>query len=109
MIQDKPRTGHLYVISPQLTHYMNVIAFHSEFFTAFLSPKFLYAYLDFRFSGKVKDYMKEEFLIYDVPVKYFSRTNEILYYDWDDKIERNQFGAMLMVEQIVILDMIVLF
>ena len=35
--------------------------------------------------------MKEEFLIYDVPVKYFSRTNEILFYDWDEKIERNQF------------------
>lgn len=75
--QDKPKSGHLFIITPTLVNNANVFDFHKTFFLAFLHPQFLYAYLDFQISGVVKPYMKEKNLIDDRPRKHDLLTNEI--------------------------------
>jgi len=77
LTKDKPGTGHLFVIAPQLENNKNFFSFQLEFFKSFLSPDFLIAYLDFKLSGKVKPYMKTKFLIDDRPKEYNINTNEI--------------------------------
>ena len=58
LVQDKPRKDHLYAISPQLENKSNAASFHLEFLKAFLSFPFLYEYIDYKFSGRAKPYMK---------------------------------------------------
>jgi hypothetical protein len=51
----------------------------------------MYAYLDYRFSGRVKDYMKEEFLLLDIPVKYEVTTNELRFPFNDERLAKNTY------------------
>jgi hypothetical protein len=91
LIQDKPKTGHLFVISPQLENNENLFSFNFEFLKAFLSPKFLSAYIDFKLSGKVKPYMKNDNLIDDRPSKYDLSTNEIRFDAFEALINKGEY------------------
>lgn len=92
LLQYKPKTGHLFVIPPQLVNNKNILSFQLEFLKAFLSPKFLFAYIDFKFSGKVKQYMKTDYLIEDAPVFYDKKSNEIQFTEFEKMIlEGNYF------------------
>lgn len=84
LMQDKPKTGHLFMISPQLESvgknvferfYQHTI-FHLANFKGFLSPLFLYTYLDFKMSNRVKPYMVKNFFLNEKPFTYDSIHNE---------------------------------
>lgn len=91
LIQDTAMSGHLFVISPKLVGNSNIIEFHKTFFSAFLSPKFLYAYLDYQISGEVKPYMKENKLLDDAPYNYEIATNEIRHEYFEKLIAEKQY------------------
>lgn len=91
LIQFKPKTGHLFVIPPQLVNNKNLLSFHLEFLKAFLSPKFLFAYIDFKYSGKVKQYMKTDYLIEDSPISYDNKTNEIQFTEFEKMISEGKY------------------
>lgn len=91
LVQDKPNSGHLFVISPALVNNSNIIDFHKTFLLAFLSPKFLYAYLDYNISGLVKPYMKESKLLDDRPRNYDVETNEVRYEYFENLIRENKY------------------
>lgn len=91
LVQDKPGTGQLYIISPELVGNSNLADFHWTYFKSFLSPMFFYAYIDFRISGKVKLYMKKFHLLDDTPFYYDSVTNEIRFDNFEDSIRLNRF------------------
>lgn len=91
LTKDKPGTGHLFVIAPQLENNKNFFSFQLEFFKSFLSPDFLIAYLDFKLSGKVKPYMKTKFLIDDRPKEYNINTNEIRFEIFETLISEGKY------------------
>jgi hypothetical protein len=91
LIQDVGREGHLSVISPALVNNSNLIEFHRTFFLAFLTPKFLYAYLDFKFSGKIKPYMKKGALLDDSPRNHDVSTNELRFDYYENLIVKGEY------------------
>ena len=91
LIQEKSKSGHLTIISPQLVNYSNIINFHFTFFKTFLNPNFFYAFIDFKISGKVKPYMKNEFLLDDRPLNYNYRTNEMRFDYFEELISQNKY------------------
>ncbi|MCF8429431.1 MAG: hypothetical protein K9G64_04800 [Bacteroidia bacterium] len=91
LIQYKPKSGHLFVIPPQLVNNRNILTFHFEALKAFLSPKFLLAYIDYKISGKVKPYMTADYLIEDSPIWYESKTNEIRFSTFEKMIAAGTF------------------
>lgn len=91
IIQDKPKEGHLFIISPPLVNNSNLFDFHKTFFSAFLNPKFLFAYLDFTLNGKVKPYMKKAYLLDDRPHNYDINSNEIRYDYFEYLIQKNKY------------------
>ncbi len=91
IIQDKPKEGHLFIISPPLVNNSNLFDFHKTFYLTFLNHKFLYAYLDFKLSGKVKPYMRTSYLLDDRPLNYDITTNEIRYNYFEKLIEDGKY------------------
>jgi len=91
LIQDKGRDGHLSVISPDLVNNSNFFEFHRTFFLAFLTPKFLYAYLDFKIAGKIKPYMKKGALLDDSPRNHDFITNELRFDYFDTLIAKGKY------------------
>jgi hypothetical protein len=89
LAQDQPRTGHLVAVSPQLENNKNLFSFHYENFKAFIYPSFIYAYLDFKLSGKVKPYMMN--LIEDIPRVYDVNTNEFRLEKLEELIRKGEF------------------
>lgn len=89
--QDRPRSGHIFITSPQLVNNSNLLEFHKTFYFAFLSPKFFYAYMDFRQSGKFKPYMKKNGLLNDIPQSYDIKTNEIRFDYFEKMIEEDKY------------------
>ncbi|NBX80229.1 MAG: hypothetical protein EBQ94_07605 [Flavobacteriales bacterium] len=85
------KKGHLSVIAPPLVDYSNLAEFHKTFFEAFISPKFLRAYFDFKINGKVKDYMKEEHLIDDRTFEYDYKTNEMRFVEIENQIKNGTY------------------
>jgi hypothetical protein len=61
--------------------------FQLDFFKTFVSKDFLIAYLDFKISNKMKDYMKG--FLEDKPVEYNLKYNEIQMKYLDDILEQN--------------------
>lgn len=57
------RQGHLFRIHPKLEDDGNYLQYHMAYIKSFLNPSFLYAYIDYRISGKVKPYMTTDFLL----------------------------------------------
>jgi hypothetical protein len=86
LARDKSLEGHLFIIPPQLENNINIVKFHATFFKVFCYYKFLYAFLDYKISGKVKDYMRDNLLLDDEPVDYNQITNEIRLLDAEEKI-----------------------
>ncbi len=91
LVQDTPKKGHLFVISPVLVNYINIYNFHLSFIKAFLSFKFLFTYADFRLSGHIKPYMKTNFLLDDEPLKYDVLTNEVRQDFFEKCIQENRY------------------
>ena len=91
LMQDQPRTGHLFVIPPQLEGNENFVSFHAEFLKSFISFKFLYNYIDFKLSGKVKPYMKADKIIDDRPTIYNPVTNEIRFDFFENLISEEKY------------------
>lgn len=88
--QDKPKSGHLGIISPALVGNSNIVEFHKTFFSAFMNPKFLYAFLDYKIFGKIKTYMKEGYLLDDRPLDYDLFTNEVRFDYFENLIKQNE-------------------
>lgn len=78
--------GHLYIKHPLLSG-QNLSAFQLQFFKTYCSLNFLYAYLDFKLSGRFKPYMKTKGLLDDVPVDYDLKYNEMKLSEFDNLIE----------------------
>lgn len=91
LIQVKPKSGHIGTISPILINNSNLLDFHLTSFEAFISPIFLYTYLDFKISGKIKPYMKENHLLSDTPLNYDIKTNEIKFDLFEELINKNEY------------------
>ena len=84
--KDKSLEGHLFIISPQLENNKHIVKFHTTFFKVFCYYKFLYAFLDYKISGKVKDYMRDNHLLDDRLFDYNQITNEARNLDAEEKI-----------------------
>lgn len=91
LIQDKEKSGHLGIISPVLVNNSNIFEFHKTFFLSFLTPKFLFAFLDFKISGYVKPYMKKNYLLDDRPMNYDVMTNELRFDYFEELIRKNKY------------------
>jgi len=91
LILNKPRTGHIYAISPHLENNKNLFYFHFTFLKAFFSPKFLYAYIDFKLSGKVKPYMIRGHLLDNRPFVYDNITNEMQFANFEKLISEGKY------------------
>ena len=88
LIQTEEKKGHLFINHPALSN-QNWFSFQFEFFKSFLAPDFLKAYLDFKFNNKVKDYMKNDFLLSDAPIDYNNKYNEIRFSNFEEIIKEN--------------------
>lgn len=86
-----PKTGHLGVISPQLVNYENWFDFQITSLTGFLNVQFLYAYLDFKITGKLKPYMHRNHLIEMRPFTYNPVINQFSFYYYDKLISNNKY------------------
>jgi hypothetical protein len=91
LIQDKPKSGHLFIISPALVDNSNIIEFHKTFFSAFLTPKFLYAFIDYKISNRIKPYMKKGSLLDDRKQNYDNKTNELRFDYFEDLISKGKY------------------
>ncbi len=91
LVQSRPKTGHLFMISPALVNDSNLVAFHMANFNAFLSPKFLYAYMDSKISGQFKPYMKKGGLLIDHLITYDAISNEIRSDHYEELIKANNY------------------
>lgn len=89
--QIEEKKGHLFISHPTLSE-QNWFSFQLEFFKSFLSPDFLRAYLDFKFNNKVKDYMKNDFLLNDAPIDYNNKYNEMKFSNFEEIIKKNATG-----------------
>jgi len=70
-------SSHVFIISPQLENYENILDFHLAFIRAFFTPRFMVAYFDYKIHGKVKPYMTKNSLLDDRPIHYELTNNEI--------------------------------
>lgn len=80
--------GHLSLKHPLLSG-QSWLDFQQEFFKAFLSSRFLLAYLDYSLTHRVKKYMKAGYLLSDHPIDYDLRHNEIRFGTDEQLIRRN--------------------
>jgi hypothetical protein len=85
------RQGHLYIISPQLEDNNNLFDFHLTFIKTFYNLKFMMAFIDYKTSGKIKEYMKNKNLLDDKPLHYDVVTNEITFPDFEESIENGLY------------------
>lgn len=91
LTQVKSSQGHLFIISPQLENNKNIIDFHLTFFKVFFSPIFLFAYFDYKLSGKVKNYMVKENLLDNTLIHYDLETNETSCPQFEMLIENGEY------------------
>ncbi len=80
--------GHLFAKDPHISGQVH-LSFQLECFQAFFDVKFFRAYLDYKLSGRVKEYMKKDFLLDDRPLYYNYVNNEIRQPYFEDMIARN--------------------
>ncbi|SMO92605.1 hypothetical protein SAMN06265379_11616 [Saccharicrinis carchari] len=85
----KPKSAHSYIISPALVNNSNIIEFHIAFFTAFLTPNFTYAYLDYKISNKMKPYIKK--VLDDRQKNYDNKTNELRFDYFENLISKGKY------------------
>lgn len=88
---DKPKSGHLHITSPVLVNYKNFVMFHWSFLKAFLTPEFLFAFFDFKFSGTIKPYMEDKFLFDNIFRNHDIITNNVRYDQLEDLIKKDKY------------------
>ena len=69
--------NHLTILAPQLASWAGKMQFHWVNFRTFITPKFLYAYLDYNLTGKLKPYMTRQSLLNEDMFAYDVRRNEM--------------------------------
>ena len=84
----QPLKGHLTLIHPDLSN-QNWVTFQMEYFKTFLLFDFLFAYLDYKYSSQVKDYMKNSSLLSDNFFTYNSKYNEMRFNLSENEIKLN--------------------
>jgi hypothetical protein len=80
--------GHLFLKDPRISGESN-IGFQVECLKDFFDFSFLRALVDFKVSGKMKDYMQKEFLLDDRPFYYDYVTNEVRLDFFEQMIRNN--------------------
>lgn len=91
LVKDVPNSGHLFMMSPQLVDYDNIVDFHRTYFKAFLTPEFLKAYIDFKLTRKIKPYMVDNHLLNSARRKYNDITNEVRMDYFEDLIKKGKY------------------
>ncbi len=80
--------GHLFLKDPLISG-QNRLAFQTDMLKDFFDFDFLRALLDFKLSGKIKDYMKKDFLLDDKPFFYDYVTNEVRMDHYEEMIRKD--------------------
>lgn len=80
--------GHIFVKDYRLSG-ENRIAFQVDFLKDFFDFDFLRALLDFKVSGRIKDYMTKDFLLDDRPFDYDYVTNEVQLSYYENMIRKD--------------------
>jgi hypothetical protein len=80
--------GHLFIKDPRLSGESR-LGFQVDMMKDFFDFDFLRALLDFKMSGKIKDYMKKEFLLDERPFQYDKVTNEIRLAYYEEMIKKD--------------------
>jgi hypothetical protein len=83
--------GHLFIISPQLENYANMLLFQMTFIKAFYNPGFMFAFLDFKTTGNVKEYMTINNYLDDKPLAYDVLSNELSYPIFESQIKEGTY------------------
>jgi hypothetical protein len=91
LVQDEPKSGHLGIMAPQLEDYQNWFQFHLASLKGFYNVEFLYAYIDFIVSGRVKTYMERSKLLDNRPFRYNYKTNQISFAQYEQLISNNEY------------------
>jgi hypothetical protein len=89
--QPRPGSGHLSIISPRLVDNENFMEFHLTFLKAFFNIRFLTAFIDFKLSGQIKQYMENERLLDDKPIDYDVKTNEMRFSSFEKDIREGRY------------------
>jgi hypothetical protein len=80
--------GHIFMKDPRISGESR-IGFQVEFLKDFFDFDFLRALIDFKLTGKVKDYMRKDFLLDDRPFYYDYVTNEVRMDYFEDLIKKD--------------------
>lgn len=80
--------GHLFIKDPRLSGESN-LGFQIDMMKDFFDFDFLRALLDFKISGKIKDYMKKQYLLDERPFQYDNVTNEVRLAYYDEMISKD--------------------
>jgi hypothetical protein len=91
LVQDGPKSGHLGIMAPQLENNQNWFQFHLASIRGFFNISFMYAYIDFIISGKVKSYMERNRLLDNRPFTYNNETNQISFATYERLISNNDY------------------
>jgi len=78
-------SGHLFMKDPLISG-EGGLDFQLTCLREFLTANFLQAYIDYKVTGKVKEYMKKEYLMNDIAATYDNITNEIQEKERDELI-----------------------
>ena len=90
LMVNKNRDGHLWISPPELSNESN-IEYYNTFLKAQVNYKFLFAYVDYSFSNKYKEYMGK--LIRDSKYPEISNdTNCDIWYGYDKHIKTDSLG-----------------
>ena len=80
--------GHIFVKDPRISG-ESAIAFQVDFLKDFFDFDFLHALIDFKMTGKIKEYMTKDFLLDDRPFFYDTVTNEVKLSSYDSLIQND--------------------
>jgi hypothetical protein len=80
--------GHIFVKAPCISG-ESTIAFQVDFLKDFFDYDFLRALMDFKITGKIKDYMTKDFLLDDRPFFYDYVTNEVQLSSYNALIQKD--------------------
>jgi hypothetical protein len=89
--QDKNSEGHIFKKDPKISG-QNPVAFQIDCLKDYFDFQFMSAYFDFKLSGKVKEYMKRDFILDDRPFFYDFVTNEVRQDFAEEMIKKDPAG-----------------
>jgi hypothetical protein len=84
----QPRTGTIYVAHPDVSG-VNKLKFQIDMFKNFFSNMFCLQYIDYKITGKIKAYMKNNFAIHPGEIAINERANEYYYQKYDKAIQED--------------------